>query len=128
MRVEFLRGEGEERVVVGTARWSDGDVTVASEDDEIRQGLARAFRRTPVAIDDASYRRLGTHGEVVVQPGDLEWFRAVALTRVPSEMGLVPRFVPGVIAGGYDPAAGYRTFEQQVERLDARADHDRPDT
>ena len=124
MQVEFLRGQGEERVVVGTARWSDGDVTVASEDDEVREGLTHAFRRTPVAIDDASYRRLGTHGEVVVQPGDLEWFRAVALTRVPSETGLAPRFVPGVVAGGYDPAAGYRTFEQQVELLDARADHD----
>jgi hypothetical protein len=128
MRVEFLRGQGEDRVVVGAARWSDGDVTIASEDDEVREGLAHAFRRTPVAIDDASYRRLGTHGEVVVQPGDLEWFRAVALTRVPSETGLAPRFVPGVTAGGYDPAAGYRTFEQQVERLDARADRAGPDT
>jgi hypothetical protein len=128
MRVEFLRGQGEDRVVVGAARWSDGDVTIASEDDEVRERLAHAFRRTSVAIDDASYRRLGTHGEVVVQPGDLEWFRAVALARVPSETGLAPRFVPGVTAGGYDPAAGYRTFEQQVERLDARADRDGPAT
>jgi len=128
MRVEFLRGQGEDRVVVGAARWSDGDVTIASEDDEVREALGHAFRRTPVAIDDASYRRLGTHGEVVVQPGDLEWFRAVALARVPSETGLAPRFVPGVTAGGYDPAAGYRTFEQQVERLDARADRAGPDT
>lgn len=127
MQVEFLRGEGDERVVVGTARWSAGEVTVVSEDAEVGERLAHAFRRTPVAIDDASYRRLGTHGEVVVQPGDLEWFRAVALTRVPSETGLTPRFVPGVVAGGYDPAASYRTFEQQVERLDARADHLRDD-
>jgi hypothetical protein len=127
MRIEFLRGDGDERVVVGTARWSDGDVTISSEDDQVRDALAHAFRRTPVVIDDASYRRLGTHGEVVVQPGDLEWFRAVALTRALSEAGLAPRFVPGVIAGGYDPAAGYRTFEQQVERLDARAEHDGSD-
>ena len=27
------------------------------------------------------------------------------------------RFVPGVTEGGFDPAAGYRTFEQQIERL-----------
>jgi hypothetical protein len=25
-----------------------------------------------------------------------------------------------VVEGGYDPAAGYRRFEEQIERLDAR--------
>jgi hypothetical protein len=33
---------------------------------------------------------------------------------------LAARFVPGVVVGGFDPAAGYRTFEDQIERLDAR--------
>ena len=122
MEVEFLRGEGEDRAVVGKARWSNGETTIESDDDAVREGLVRAFRKTPVAIDDASYRRLGTHGEVVLQPGNLEWFRAVALTRAPAETGLSVRFVPGVIAGGYDPAAGYRTFEDQMGRLAARAD------
>jgi hypothetical protein len=121
MKIEFLRRDGDERSVVGVVRWTEGVATVDADDEEIREGLARAFRRTPVAIDDASYRRLGTHGEVVLQPGDLEWFRAVALTRATQETGLSPRFVPGVTRGGYDPAAGYRTFEEQVERLDADA-------
>ena len=121
MEIEFLRRDGDERPVVGVVRWADGTVTVDADEADVREGLTRAFRRTPVAIDDASYRRLGTHGEVVLQPADLEWFRAVALTRAREETGLSPRFVPGVTRGGYDPAAGYRTFEEQVERLDAGA-------
>lgn len=120
MEVEFLRVKGDDRAVVGTARWSDGAVTITSEDEEVREGLAHAFRRTPVRIVDGSYRRLGTHGEVVVQPADLEWFRAVALSRAAEETGFSARFVPGITRGGYDPAAGYRTFAQQMERLDAR--------
>ena len=42
------------------------------------------------------YRRQGTHGEVTVQPGTLEWFRAVAKARATPESGLSARFVPGV--------------------------------
>lgn len=122
MEVEFLRGEGEDRDVVATARWVDGAVTVESDDDEVREQLTHAFRKTPVVVDDASYRRLGTHGEIVVQPGDLQWFRAVALTRATAETGLTARSVPGITQGGYDPAAGYRTFEEQIERLDAHVD------
>lgn len=126
MWVEFLRGEGEERSVVATAHWSRGAVTVSSGDDEVREALERAFRRTPASIDDASYRRFGTHGEVVVQPGSLEWFRTAALSRVSAETGLSARFVPGVTHGGYDPAAGYRTFQEQMERLDAESDAESP--
>jgi len=121
MQVDFLRGEGEGRTVVGSARYDSGEVTVTAEEDEVRTRLIRAFRRTPVAIDDASYRSLGTTGAVVLQPGDLEWFRAVALTRAMAETNLTARFVPGIERGGYDPAAGYRTFEEQIERLDSRA-------
>jgi hypothetical protein len=73
-----------------------------------------------VAVDDASRRRLGTSGDVVMQPGSLEWFRAVANTRARLVSGLGARFVPGLAAGGYDPAAGYRPFDEQLERLDAR--------
>jgi hypothetical protein len=122
MRVEFLRGEGEERSVVGVVRWADGAVTVDADDEHVRMALQRAFRRTPVVIDDPSYRRLGTHGEVVLQPSDLEWFRAVAQSRAVEETELSARFVPDVVkGGGYDPAAGYRTFEEQIERLDTGA-------
>jgi hypothetical protein len=54
----------------------------------------------------------------LLQPGSLEWFRAALLARVPA-LGLSVRFVPGIVEGGWDPAAQYRTFEEQVDRLDA---------
>ena len=91
--------------------------SIDTQDDILRATLQKVFRRTPVVVDDASYRRMGTAGAVLIQPGDLEWFRAVAQTRVPAEAGLAARFVPGVTEGGFDPAAGYRTFEEQIERL-----------
>jgi hypothetical protein len=117
MKVEFVRGEGEERTVVGTAEWRSGHVAVDAEDAGVRASLERVFRATPVVIDDGSYRQLGTRGEVLVQPGDLEWFRAVALARAPAEAGLTPRFIAEDVRGGYDPAANYRSFEEQVERI-----------
>ena len=79
--------------------------------------MERAFRKTPVVTDDASYRRFGTRGEVVIQPGGLEWFRAVVFGRVAEEAGVEARLVTGIIEGGYDPAAGYRRFEESIERL-----------
>jgi len=121
MKVEFALSDDEEKDTVASAEWDGHEVTITARDDERRASLARAFRRTPVVTDDAAYRRMGTSGEVVVQPGDLEWFRVVARTRVPAETGLVPRFVPGAPAGGFDPAAGYRRFRDQVERLDERS-------
>jgi hypothetical protein len=120
MKVEFYDPEDEQKLTVATAHWDGQQVTITAEDAEIRDKLARGFRRAPVAVDDASRRRLGTHGTVVLQPGDLEWFRAVAEARAPKETGLVARFVPGGMLGGYDPAANYRAFDEQIERLDAR--------
>jgi hypothetical protein len=121
MRVEFHRAADEEKLTVATADWDGTDVTIRSDDDALREALARAFRRTPVVVaDDASLRRLGTHGEVVVNPGNLEWFRAAAQVRATSEAVVVARFVPGVTEGGFDPASDYRTFDEQIERLDAR--------
>lgn len=119
MRVEFYRADDEEKQTVASANWDGRDVTIESADTALRDELARAFRRTPVVVDDPSYRRMGTSGEVVVQPGDLQWFRAVAQVRVP--VGVFARFVPGITEGGFDPAAGYRTFQEQLERLDERA-------
>ena len=117
MRVEFHHAE-DPGTVVGTAVWRPGSVTVECDDPTIADALARAFRRSPVVVDDAAYRPPGATGEVVVQPGGLEWFRAVAQVRVPAEAGLVARFVPRVReGGGYDPAAGYRSFEESIERL-----------
>ena len=79
MRVEFASPDDEQKATLATAEWDDGSVTISSEDEELRTKLAHAFRRTPVVIDDPSYRRLGTSGSVVLQPGDLAWFRAVAV-------------------------------------------------
>lgn len=117
MKVEFLQPGTDEPTVVATATWDGHDVTLDAGDPAVLEGLARAFRRTPVVVDDPAYRRLGTHGDVLVAPGDLEWFRAVAQVRVVAETGLVARFVPGISEGGYDPAAGYRRFEEQIDRL-----------
>lgn len=121
MKVEFTRPDDEQKDVVATASWDGHDVAIDAQDDAVARTLSHAFRLTPVAVDDGSYRRLGTHGSVVIQPGNLEWFRATAQTRAMAETGLRARFVPGVADGGYDPAAGYRRFDEQIERLDARS-------
>jgi hypothetical protein len=116
MKVELHRPDAPDDVVA-TITWTGEGPLVDTADDALRTSLDRVFRHTPVVIDDASYRRLGTTGAVLIQPGDLEWFRAVVQSRIPAETGLVGRFVPGVTEGGFDPAAGYRTFEDQIERL-----------
>jgi hypothetical protein len=116
MQVEFHRPD-EPDAVLATVAWTEGQPVISSDDAAVAASLARAFRRTPVVIDDAAYRRLGTSGDVQIQPGSLEWFRAVVQARVPAESGLIGRFVPGVSRGGFDPAAGYRTFEDSIDRL-----------
>jgi hypothetical protein len=117
MQVVFFRPEAPDDVVATADRHGD-DAVVTGDDDAACAALRHAFRRTPVVIDDASYRRQGTSGAVLIQPGGLEWFRAVVQARVPAETGLTGRFVPDVHeGGGYDPAAGYRTFEESIERL-----------
>src|SRR5436309_6053850 len=120
MRVEFSLPDDEAKATVASAEWDGHEVIVDADDEARRDAIVHAFRRTPVVTNDRAYLRMGTSGEVVVQPGDLQWFRAVAQRRVPAETGMVPRFVPGRPIGGFDPAAGYRTFRDQIERLDER--------
>jgi hypothetical protein len=128
MRFEFSRpapappadqpdAEAPPSELVGSASWIDGEPVVECGDDELHAALVHAYRKTPVVTDDASYRRFGTHGEVLIQPGDLEWFRAASFVRVPAETGLEVRLVPGITEGGFDPAAGYRRFEDAIDRL-----------
>ena len=107
---------------VASATWHEGRLSIECDDERLRTAITHAFRRTPLVVDDASLRSAGTRGELVLQPGDLEWFREVALVRVPAETGLIPRFVPGVTVGGYDPAANYRRFPEQIQRLIERDD------
>jgi hypothetical protein len=116
MKVEY-HGEDDPDAVVATAVWDGGVVTIETEDEAVAAQLATAYRHTPVVVDDGSYRRKGTSGVAVVQPGDLEWFRAASQVRGARLTGLVARLVPGVTEGGFDPAAGYRSFESQIERL-----------
>ena len=106
---------------VASATWLGDRAVVESDDPALKAAIERAFRPTPIVVDDPSLRYPGTSGESVLQPGDLEWFRAVAHFRVPAEAGLVARSVPGIVVGGYDPAANYRRFSEQVERLESRS-------
>jgi len=115
MRAEFHEPDTP-GAVVATAEWDGSRVTVEASDEARAEAVRRIFRPTPVAIDDPSLRAQGTYGEVVVQPGSLVWFRGVCKVRA-SGAGLVARFVTESIEGGYDPAAGYRPFEEAIERL-----------
>jgi hypothetical protein len=115
MRVEFHEPDAPD-AVVATAVWEGAQVEVESSDEARADEVRRIFRPTSVAIDDPSLRAQGTHGDVLIQPGSLVWFRAVCKARA-REAGLVARFVSGSIEGGYDPAAGYRPFEEAIERL-----------
>ncbi|MBA3691791.1 MAG: hypothetical protein H0W82_10340 [Actinobacteria bacterium] len=121
MRVELYRSEAPD-TVVATATWRGSSVSVDGGDDALRVRIVHAFRPTPAVVDDASYRQQGTRGETVVQPGSLEWFRAVVQTRVTVDTGLAARFAPGITEGGYDPAAQYRTFQDSIARLAEGAD------
>jgi hypothetical protein len=118
MRVEFYRPDAPD-TVVASAVW-DGERVAVEGDDDVRDAVAHALRSTPVVVDDAALRRQGTSGEVLVQPGSLDWFRTAARVRATGETGLSARFVPGVTEGGYDPAAQYRTFEESMARLTDR--------
>jgi hypothetical protein len=116
MKAEFYREDAPDDVVA-TAAWDGRDVAVDGEDEAVAATLTKSFRRTPIVTDDAAYRRQGTSGEVQIQPGSLEWFRAAAQVRATAESGLLVRLVPGITEGGFDPAAGYRSFDDAVERL-----------
>ena len=118
MRAEFVRPKAPEDVV-GRARWDGRRAVVEAEDDDLRARLAHVFRITAVVVNDASMRMLGASGASALQPGNLEWFRAAALTRAEAE-GLSARIVPDLQPGeGWDPAGDYRTFRNEIRRIDA---------
>jgi hypothetical protein len=118
VRAELYRppaSEGAPEDVVAVATWRDAAIDLDVRDRSI-PGLADIARPTPVVVDDASLRPLGTRGEVVLQPGDLEWFLAAMRVRAEA-LGLSVRFVSERTRGGWDPASQYRRFDEQVERL-----------
>jgi ABC-type microcin C transport system duplicated ATPase subunit YejF len=82
----------------------------------MRAHLGSLLKATPVVVDDPSLRRPGTSGASLLEPGSSEWFRAALLERS-EPLGLKVRFVAEEIVGGWDPAAAYRTFGEEIERL-----------
>jgi hypothetical protein len=113
MRAELYGPEDPEKVVA-VSTWTGGRPSLEILGDV--PGLDRLLRATPVVTDDPSLRPPGTSGEVVLDPGSLAWFRAALLTRSPA-LGLAVRFVVERVTGGWDPAAAYATFEEQVDQL-----------
>jgi hypothetical protein len=116
LRAELYRS-GEPERVVAVARWSGTGASIELVDSGV-EGLDRLLRPTPVVVTDPALLPRGARGEAVLQPGSLEWFRSAVSTRAPS-LGLAVRFVVDDVRNGWDPAANYRTFEQQVRRLSA---------
>lgn len=116
MRAELYRPDESERVVA-VASWSRTGASIEVTGPAV-EGLDRILRPTPVVASDPALLPRGAHGEAVLQPGSLEWFRAALLTRA-SSLGLAVRFVVDDVRNGWDPAANYRTFDEQVGRLTA---------
>lgn len=117
MRAELYRPEQPD-TVLAVATWDGATARVEAVGDA-PAGLDAIVRPTPVVVDDPSLRWPGTRGESLLEPGTFEWFRSALLERAPA-LGLAVRFVSSVREGGWDPAAQYRTFEEQVERLTSR--------
>lgn len=117
IRAELYRADAPE-TVVAVAMWRPGSPRIEATGEPL-EGLSTLLRATPVVVDDPSLRQLGSRGEVALAPGSLEWFRAALLSRAPG-LGLSVRFVADEVTNGWDPAANYRTFREQADRLAAR--------
>jgi hypothetical protein len=102
--------------ILGRAAWDGRRVDIRAEDAEVEAALLRIFRHAPVVADDSASRSRGASGPSVIEPGSLEWFRFAAQNRSGPE-GLAVRLVSSPGPGGWDPAANYRTFRDQVARL-----------
>ena len=114
MRAELSRPDDPD-AVVAVATWSNDTTSLEVLDPSV-EGLDGLLRPTPVVVDQPSLRGPGTSGESLLEPGSLDWFREALVGRA-EPLGLRVRFVATEIVGGWDPAANYRTFEQQIERL-----------
>jgi hypothetical protein len=114
VRAELHRID-DPNAVVALANWSNDRGSLEVLDPSV-DGLDGLLRATAVVVDDPSLRGPGTSGESLLEPGSLEWFRAALMTRAEA-LGLRVRFVTTEIVGGWDPAATYRTFGEQIERL-----------
>lgn len=116
MRAELFRDGAPDEVVVAV-EWNGGAPRIVIGADI--EGADALLRATPVVVDDAALRRLGTSGSSMLAPGSLAWFRAAIATRAQG-LGLLVRFVTGEVRGGWDPASQYREFGEQATRLAGR--------
>jgi hypothetical protein len=114
VRAELFRPDAPDDVVA-VATWNEGRSHIEATGDPI-EGLERLLRATPVLVVDGATSQIGASGDTLEQPGSPEWFRAALLDRAPA-LGLGVRFVEDDVRNGWDPAANYRTFEQQEWRL-----------
>ena len=76
---------------------------------------ARRGRQRHVPLSAHADGPRARHGEALLEPGSSAWFRAALQTRA-EPLGLRVRFVARQIVGGWDPAASYRSFDEQVDR------------
>jgi hypothetical protein len=106
MRAEFFRPEAPDEVLAVVA-WDGRSAHVEMAEQSVGEALERVFRPSTLVVTDV-LPRPGTTGEIVVEPGDLDWFRAAAIVRSERE-GLAVRFVSET-AGGWDPAGAYRSM------------------
>jgi len=117
VRAELYRADAPD-AVVAVATWDAGRASVEATGEPV-DGLERLLRATPVVVHGGFPQRIGASGDTLEQPGSPEWFRAALLGRAPA-LGLAVRFVEDDLRNGWDPAANYRTFEQQEWRLGSR--------
>jgi hypothetical protein len=114
VRAEFFRPDDLESPVA-VAEWDGARVHPGLDPDAL---LDRVFRVSPVVVDDHSLRPQGSQGPVVVEVGDLDWFRMAALHRS-AEEGLQVRLVSDR-PGGWDPAGAYRRLGDWVGDRESR--------
>ena len=114
MRAELFRSDAPD-AVVAVATWDGGRTRIEATGDPV-EGLDRILRPTPVVVPGGAETQLGASGDTLEQPGSPDWFRAALLDRAPA-LGLSVRFVEDDLRNGWDPAANYRTFEEQEWRL-----------
>ena len=103
--------------MVAVATWDGVRAVIESDEENVRATLSRVFRASSIVIDDSALRPAGASGETVVEPGDLEWFRAAATVRGARE-GLGVRFASDA-PGGWDPAGSYHRMPNWVDRLES---------
>ncbi|MCI0634643.1 MAG: hypothetical protein L0206_12115 [Actinobacteria bacterium] len=114
MRAELYRPDAPESPVA-IANWSDGRAHLEVIDRTI-PGLERLLKANTRRRGRPLVAPAGDTRSLVARTRSYAWFRAALLSRA-EPSGLKVRFVAGRIVGGWDPAAAYRPFEEQIERL-----------